>query len=208
MFGLDYSPDVDDTLLVLDIEDYAALDEQIFNEINSIRADASGYIALLNSIKGNFDGNTYKERGKVSYETEEGVTAVDEAIAYLTGLTAMDPLFREEGMNFACKDHVEDTGLSGTFGNTGTDDSTVEDRVDKYGLALNPSQSNAYGKVTAQDVLLRMIIDDGNAERSNRLNIFISTNNNTGIHSGIHNVTGHMSCVTFAEKYDDNVDDS
>ena len=53
-----------------------------------------------------------------------------------------------------------------------------------------------------------MIIDDGNTDRPNRLNIFISTHTNTGIHSGIHNVTGHMSCVTFAEKYDDNVDDS
>jgi hypothetical protein len=78
------------------------------------------------------------------------VTAVDDAISYLTTatptrrlrrlqdewkttLTASDPLALENGMVEACKDFV--TTTKDITGTTGTDGSTPFERVDKYGLA-------------------------------------------------------------------------
>jgi uncharacterized protein YkwD len=63
------------------------------------------------------------------------VAAVESAITYLTELTPVSNLTYEVGMSNACKDHVLDLSPTSTTGNTGTDDSTPAQRVDKWGLA-------------------------------------------------------------------------
>jgi hypothetical protein len=60
----------------------------------------------------------------VTYTTTEGVAAVDEAIAFLNEASPIAPLGREDGMDLACKDHVEDQGETGSTGHFGIDNSS------------------------------------------------------------------------------------
>jgi len=63
-------------------------------------------------------------------------------------------LTEEDDMTSACKDHVDDTGPTGVVGHKGTDDSTPETRLDKYGVpTVIVSESMSYGTITGVDVM-------------------------------------------------------
>ena len=65
-----------------------------------------------------------------------------------------------------------------------------------------------YGRVTGLNIIIDMIVDDGNESRSNRHNIMNPANKILGIYSGpIRSTEGHQSCLTFADDYVDNVYD-
>jgi len=95
-------------------------------------------------------------------------------------------------MNSACKDHVEDTGPTGLEGHKGTDDSTPETRLKKYGIGVAPIiESISYGVITGVGVMKALIINDGVAERTDRQNIFNPAHKVVGIFSGTHKTHGH-----------------
>jgi hypothetical protein len=57
-------------------------------------------------------------------------------------------------MDSACSDHVTDTGPLGLIGNTGSDDSSPFDRVDRFGVATNVDQNMGYKRTTALEMVL------------------------------------------------------
>ena len=55
--------------------------------------------------------------------TQEGPSAVQEAIKYLKSAKPLQPLRWSSEMAKACRDHVKDTGPRGTVGHDGSDGS-------------------------------------------------------------------------------------
>jgi len=55
----------------------------VIAEINKVRHDPTSYVAHLEAIKGQYDGNYWKRPGKDILKTKEGVVAVDDAIKAL-----------------------------------------------------------------------------------------------------------------------------
>lgn len=88
-------------------------------------------------------------------------------------------------MTLACKEHVEDIGIAGLTGHIGSDKSTSLERMQRHGIvgAIN-AENLAYGSASAQDVLIKFIIDDGNPTRSNRYNLMNPAHKFTGQFSG------------------------
>jgi len=153
---------VDDTKTILKESEYRTIDNEIFTEQNKLRADPKSYVDKLKAMLPDFTDKVFKETGKAPITTTEGKAAVEEAIKYLEAASEApkvpklrrldeDPkkddkepwkvapiigtaaLTLEEDMTSACKDHVDDTGPTGVTGLKGTDDSTPEKRIDKYG---------------------------------------------------------------------------
>jgi hypothetical protein len=112
------------------------MDADILTEINKARADPTSLLTRLNLMKTYFNGNTYKEIAFVSEETAEGVTAVDDAIDYLTNTaTVSSALTLEEGMSFSCRDHVQNMSATSNTGSIGEDGSTILQRANRYGTS-------------------------------------------------------------------------
>merc|ERR1740139_1044978 len=109
----------------------------------------------------------------------------------------------------ACEDHVVDTGARGKTGHTGTDGSSPYDRMDRHGQWYSSASENiSYGPNTAIDVIMKLFIDDGVSSRGHRINIFASTATVTGNFSGSHKRYGAMSCMTYANGYDNDAEES
>jgi len=70
------------------------------------------------------------------------------------------------------------------------------------------AQSMAYSKTTGANMIISLLIDDGNESRSNRFNLLNPDHVFSGIAAGSHKDKGHQFCLVFAKTYTPNIDDS
>lgn len=185
-----------------DIEsaDYLSPTEKdLVREINLLRSNPQAYVAYLEQAKKYYKGKDYKPPGQVALATVEGVAAVDEAISALRAAKPLSPFSLSKGMSSAAKDHVKDLGSTGNVGHKGTDGSTVEVRVNRYGNFSNGIGENiVYQNDTAREVVIGWLIDDGVATRGHRRNLLSTGYRYLGVCVGTRSSYGSMSVLTFA----------
>ena len=155
--------------------------EELCNEHNKLRKNPEIYIEplkkVLNLIRRNKILHLQDER---PFKTIEGKVAVLEAINYLSNIpkTLVEKLsnrlfIMSDYLNLASLDHAEDIGFSGSTSHIGSDNSHMNDRVEKYcfwsgGLA----ESIDFGTKHAQNIMLKLLICDGDKNRTQRKYIF------------------------------------
>jgi uncharacterized protein YkwD len=177
--------------------------DQVLAEINLARANPAAYADYLVAMRPAFKGSVYSEAGHPAIATNEGVAAVDEAIAYLRGQRPVPAVQMAKGMCHSASDHVLDVVNNDQMSHRGTDGSMPEDRIGRYGTVTGNGQiaeNIAYDAYSARDVVIGFIIDDGFARRSHRLNIFSTDFTVIGV--GVEGKASTTSCVvTFAAGY-------
>jgi uncharacterized protein YkwD len=141
----------------------------------------------------------------VNYLTQEGVDAVDEAIAFLGTAAAVPALAGSRGLALAARDLVVDQALRGGTGHAGSDGGDPLRRLERY-IRLAPSQFIsqddgvaageviAYGHDRAQAIVALLIVDDGVPDRGHRRSIFNPRFTHAGVAFGPHPQYG-WSCV-------------
>ncbi len=155
--------------------------EELFNEHNKLRQNPESFIEplkkVLNLIRRN---NILHFQNERPYRTLEGKDAVLEAINYITNIpnSLKEKLSHRlfvvsEYLNRACLEHAEDIGFSGSYSHIGSDKSHLNDRVEKYcywsgGLA----ESLDFGTNQAQNIMLKLLICDGDKKRTQRNYLF------------------------------------
>ena len=155
--------------------------EELCNEHNKLRKNPEIYIEplkkVLNLIRRNKILHLQDER---PFKTIEGKVAVLEAINYLSNIpkTLVEKLsnrlfIMSDYLNLASLDHAEDIGFSGSTSHIGSDNSHMNDRVEKYcfwsgGLA----ESIDFGTKHAQNIMLKLLICDWDKNRTQRKYIF------------------------------------
>jgi len=102
----------------------------------------------------------------------------------------------------ACKDHVLDTGPSGTTGHTGTDSSTMTSRIERYMTwEATIGENIMYRSTTPLQVLISLAVDDGVSSRGHRTNIFKSNYAYVGIWTGSHATYDSQTVLDYAGTY-------
>ena len=155
--------------------------KELCEEHNKIRKNPESYIIhlkkVLNLIRRN---NILHLIGERPFKTIEGKSAVLEAINYISNIPKnlkeklSKRLFKiSEYLNLASLDHAEDIGLKGATSHLGSDNSHMNDRVEKYcdwngGLA----ESLDFGTNQAQNIMIKLLICDGDKNRIQRRYIF------------------------------------
>lgn len=176
----------------------------VLAEINLARANPAAYADYLVAMRASFNGNRMTQPGQPAVMTNEGVAAVDEAIAYLRGLRPLPAMQMSAGMCHSANDHVLDVVNNDQTSHRGTDGSLPEDRIGRYGSVTGSGQiaeNIAYDAYSARDVVIGFIIDDGFAKRSHRLNIFSTEFTVIGVGVEGKASTASTCVVTFAAGY-------
>jgi uncharacterized protein YkwD len=104
-------------------------------------------------------------------------------------------------MSRAAADHCVDQA-DGGFGHAGRDRSHAGERIARYGTVSGGWGENiSYGKTSARDVVIALIIDDGLPARKHRKNIFNPSYNYAGAAFGRHARFRTVCSMDFAGGY-------
>jgi uncharacterized protein YkwD len=173
----------------------------VIREMNLARQNPALYATFAAELRGKMNGNVMVLPGRTRIRTKEGAAALDEAIRFLRTAQPQTPLTLSPGMCRAAADHCADQA-SGGFGHAGRDSSHADGRIARYGTFGGCWGENiSYGKSTARDVVLALIIDDGLPARKHRKNIFNPNFNFAGAAFGVHARFGTMCSMDFAGNY-------
>src|SRR4051794_18851786 len=173
----------------------------VIREMNLARQNPALYATFVQELRSRMSGNLLVLSGQTRIRTKEGTGAVDEAFRFLQNTQPLPPLTFSAGMSRAAADHCADQA-NGGFGHEGRDRSHAGDRIARYGSVMGGWAENiSYGKSSARDVVLALIIDDGLPARKHRKNIFNPNYNVAGAAFGPHARFGTMCSMDFAGGY-------
>lgn len=182
-------------------EDDSTSGRAVIREMNLARQNPALYASFLQELRSQMSGNVLILPGHTRLRTKEGTAAVDEAIRFLQNAQPLPPLAFSPGMSRAAADHCTDQA-GGGFGHEGRDRSHAGQRIARYGTCMGGWAENiSYGKSTARDVVLALIIDDGLPARKHRQNIFNPNYNVAGAAFGPHARFRTMCSMDFAGGY-------
>jgi uncharacterized protein YkwD len=184
-----------------DKNDDSASGRGVIRELNLARQNPALYATFVQELRARMDGNLLVLPGRTRLRTKEGTRAIDEAIRFLQTTQPLPPLTLSRGMSRAAADHCTDQA-GGGFGHEGRDRSHAGQRIARYGnFSGSWGENVSYGKASARDVVLALIIDDGLPERKHRKNIFNPNFNFAGAAFGSHARFGTMCNMDFAGGY-------
>jgi uncharacterized protein YkwD len=173
----------------------------VIREMNLARQNPALYAGFVRELRSRMNGNVMVLPGHTRIRTKEGTRALDEAIRFLEKSQPLPPFAFSPGMSRAAADHCADQA-DGGFGHEGKDRSHAGQRIARYGMVSGSWGENvSYGKSSARDVVLALIIDDGLYARKHRQNIFNPGFNFAGAAFGRHARFGTVCSMDFAGGY-------
>ncbi len=169
--------------------------------MNLARQHPERYAEFIVALRENFQGNMLVLPNGVRQRTHEGVAGIDEAVRFLRRARPLSPLVESPGMSRAAAEHVADQE-SGGLGHDGSDRSNPGTRLRRYGNWSGCWGENlAYGKSRARDIVISLIVDDGQRGRKHRQNIFNPAYNYAGAAIGPHARYRAVCSIEFAGGY-------
>ena len=158
----------------------AELHRQVVAEINTVRSRPQNYIDSLVAYRATIrDGYAFKTmQGQYGPFTarvrlKEGVGGVDRAIAFLQRQPAVAPVAGDARLLNAARRFADEQTRTGIWGHLSADGSDLTARIARDGTRrIANAETIMYGKSTARDIVMHLIIDDGVRDRSHRAVMF------------------------------------
>ncbi len=182
-----------------------SFEEDLVKEINELRTNPKGYAKKVQKYISYFDGNLLNLPGsEASIETQEGPQAYTEAINYLSKQGGIEPLEPSKGLGRVSKDFIKDIQKLNPE-EAGQID--IDKMVEKYGTySGNISRALDFGGETPENVLVNLIVSDGDPTRDQR-ETFLSKNlKKVGVGFGNHDEFGYVTVIVCCTKFKNNKD--
>ncbi|MFC1482925.1 CAP domain-containing protein [Candidatus Margulisiibacteriota bacterium] len=161
-------------------------EKKVIFEINKVRTNPKKYAEeIVKPVK-----DTSKEAKELYYE--------------LLKTVPRKPLQPNKGLSLAARDHAKDIGGKGIMSHTGSDGSTMIDRIKWYGSfsgIYGAAENIACGLNKAEDIVRDLLIDRGVPGRGHRKNILIKEMTQVGVSIQPHSKYKYSCVQAFAEGY-------
>lgn len=183
----------------------STIEKEIIYEINLFRYNpaeySKNYIAPL----------AKKYKGKLLYypndkplKTKEGVRALNDCVRDLKKAEPLPFVFPSKGLTKAADDHVKDQSKTGKTGHYGSDRSNSKKRIERYGeWKVLIGENIAYGGLSARQIIVYLLIDDGIKDRGHRKNFLRPEFETVGVSVGFHPGYETMCVIDFAGSFAD-----
>ena len=179
--------------------DYRKIEEEIFNEHNKLRKNPKIYIQKLEKSLNFYQNNILSKENEIPIPTYEGINAVKNAINFLRNQEPVQELIYSKEMSLSCKDLVNDIGPKGLVTHEGTEIKNIYNRLEKYcdwdGVI---AENLDFGFKIPENIIMNMIIDDGDENRYQRKNLFYPDFKYVGIGVGPHRDYGICVAIEYA----------
>ena len=138
-------------------------------------------LLLFSCATGSFDKGM-EDRTPQPDTSKQSDTPLQECIQVLKTTAAMDTLALETGLCRSAQWLADDQARTGALGHTGSDGSDLVTRISRYGTwGILCGENCAYGSVTAREIVVQLLIDDGVPSRGHRINILKQVFKKVGI---------------------------
>jgi hypothetical protein len=184
--------------------DYLSEDEKlVIAEINKLRSSpvlyAREYLEPLLTL---YEGKKLFIPGDVPIMTKEGVNALKDALLFLQKCKPVPLLVPDLRLSRAARDHKTDQAKTGKTGHEGSDRSSAQSRIRRYGDWDKAMGENIfYGESDARAVVLHLVIDDGTLSRGHRKNLLDKDYRLVGVAAGNHPTWRNICVITFADAF-------
>ena len=149
------------------------------------------------------DGMTIDMGSGPYYETWEGVSAWEEAIAYMTDAAAVGAVEMNHDLWEAAQYHNNDLGATGGMGHESSNGDSMATRVqsfftDPVAIGENIAYGTQQWGASAEAVVAGLLIDDGVESRGHRTNLMNPDWTRIGVALGEHSTYQSMTTMVFA----------
>lgn len=154
--------------------DFDAIERDVLKWINRARTEPSRIIGELTKLGLHLRGKIYTNPETLERtEIKEGISAVQEALKFLRDQRPLPALKHSASLQQAAREHAADVGTAGDLRHESENGDSLDDRISRhavwqYAVAENLNVLDTTGK----DVVLSFVLDDGNASRNQRQNLF------------------------------------
>ncbi len=182
---------------------YARLAQEVFRETNRLRAKPGAYATILQDVIRRMTGNVYHPLDSdVGIVTNEGASAVTEAVASLGRQKALMELKWSDELAALARAHVLDTGAKGLVSHNSSTGRRFSERVAGVvvkGKFTSAAENISYGYGNGRDVVAQLLVDDGVPGRGHRTNLLKPQLSHSGVACGYHSQYGHMCVAIYGE---------
>lgn len=170
-------------------------------ELNKLRADPAAYAQRLELRKTWYRGKDIARPDNfVVVKTSEGKAALNEAIAVLRKTPKLPAVKLVAGMTSAASDHAKDLSETGNASHDGSDGSSPDERIERYGKwEESCAETIAFAEfAAAEDVVSLLVIDDGVPDRGHRKALLSPIHHVVGVAVTKHPTYGQVCVITLA----------
>ena len=178
---------------------YEEIEKEIFKKQNELRKNPKSYIEKLQNSLKFYNNYILLKEGEIPIPTYEGVEGVNKAINFLQNQKPVPELIYSKELSLSCKDILNDIGPKGLVSHEGTEIKNIYNRLEQYcdwdgAIAENLD----FGFKNPDNIIMNLIIDDGDENRYQRKNLFYPDFKYVGIAVGPHKDYGHCVVIEYA----------
>ncbi|WLT30335.1 CAP domain-containing protein [Geothrix sp. PMB-07] len=184
------------------LEKASAFERAVVQEMSDARVQPKVYARHLRELRPYFEGTLWNRPGRTPLRTEEGVKALDEAIAFLEAQRPMGPLRFNEGLALAARRHARDIGPRGVLDHVGADGARLSERLNRLGTWHGLIAENIGTlEEDPRQVVIQLLVDDGVASRGHRGNIFNADLHQAGAGTAPHREYRVVTVIDYADGF-------
>lgn len=177
--------------------------EALKTAINELRKDPKTLIPALQKRIGSYEGHKYRDTTGAKYKSMEGDAPAKEVLDILEKSTPLVEFIVDDALSNCAQTHADYLCTSGNIGHLDQDGLTVGKRLDKLGTWSGKlNEVIAVQSLTAEDVLVKWLIDDGIPDRGDRQALLSTDFKKIGVGVNLSHTT-HKSCIVvlFVESF-------
>ena len=179
-----------------------AFERAVVQEMSDLRVRPKAYARHLRELRGWFEGTLWKRPDRIPLRTEEGVAALDEAIAFLETVTPVGPLRFNEGLAQAARLHARDLGPRGALSHVGADGRRLSERLERLGTWHGLIAENIGTlEEDPRQVVIQLLVDDGVPSRGHRHNLFNPDLHQAGVGLAPHRDYQVVTVIDYADSF-------